>query len=152
MLFILKHSARALAIVSIVSFVAGALMWEGPVLGRTALGDFQVEPASRPLGDLAPGAVVPVVFKATNRSSHPIRVFGLNEVCTSWGCVRAKNLPCVVPPHGSADVALAIFVTGGSAETGLAFEREFALYSDCPGKYAVPVRVSGKVVPPDAKK
>ena len=151
MVCILKHSALALAIVSIASFVSGALLWEGSVLGRPAPAGLLVEPAFRAFGDLPAGAVVPLVLKATNTSSHPIRVLGLTQGCTVWGCVSAKNLPCVVPPGASADIAISLQTTIRPPETGLAFERELSLYSDCPGKYAIPVRVSGKVVPADAE-
>ncbi len=152
MLFILKYSARALAILSIASFVVNALMWSVSALERTAPGDFHVEPAIRNLGDLEPGLVVPVVFKATNRSSRPVRVLGVSGGCGIGGCVRAKSLPCVVAAHGGADIEISFSTTNRPPETGVAFEREFALYTDWPGKHAILVRVAGKVVPADAER
>ena len=90
MLFALKHSARVLALASIASLLVGALMWDGSALGRAALDDFQIEPAVRALGDLPPRAVTTVLLSAVNRSSRPIRVVGMDEVCTRWACVRRK--------------------------------------------------------------
>lgn len=151
MQFVLRSSARAFATVSIASFLLSAMMWGGSVGGRDAPGDLQVEPAVHALGELAPGAVVPVIFNAFNKSSHQVRIIGLNEVCTAWGCVRAKNLPCVVRPHGRADIELSVLTTDRAHETALVFEREIALHSDCPGKTFIPLRISGKVIPDGAR-
>ena len=151
MLFILKYSVRALAIVSIASFVVGALMWEGSVLGRSAPGDLHVEPAVCRLGELAPHSVVPVIFTATNRSSRPVNVLGVSEGCSILGCVRAKNLPCVVPPHGSAEIAISFLTPKRLPEAGVAFEGEFALYSDCAEGKTISLCISGSILRNDAE-
>jgi hypothetical protein len=146
MLLVLKPSARALAIVSVAAFVVGVLTWEGSVLGGSAPADLLVEPAVRALGDLPPTTVVPIIFRATNRSYHPIRVVGMNEVCARWACVRAKNLPCVVPARGSADIALSVLTKNGPLEANAVFERTIVLYSDCPGRLVIPLQVSGRLL------
>jgi hypothetical protein len=153
MLLVLKYSARALALASIASLVVAILVWEGAVLGSTAPGDFRIEPAIQSLGELAPGSVLPVTLRATNRSSRPIRVIGIGETCARWGCVRrATGLPCVVPPHAAVEFGFRVITKEGNRAGDAGFDCEVAVYSDCPGKTITAIRLSGKIRRDDGEK
>jgi hypothetical protein len=149
---ILRHSAFAMAIVSVVSLVSGAFLWERSVRSGSARGGLQVEPLNRSLGDLSLAAHVPLIFKATNSSSEPIRVIGIKEVCTNWGCLEAENLPCVVPPRSSAEIALSMRTTIRQLKKVLAFEYVIDIYSDRFEQRVTPVHISGRVIPASSQK
>jgi hypothetical protein len=146
---ILSFSARALATVSVTSFAVAALSWAGDALRGAAREDLQLEPLIRALGDVVPATSVPIVFKATNTSSRPIRVVGVKNICTPWGCLSAENLPCVVPAHASSDVRLSLKTTDRSHVGSLVFDGEIVLYSDSASNEIIPARVSGRVVQAD---
>jgi hypothetical protein len=151
--FNLKYSAGALAVASIASLVVAVFVCEGAVLGSAAPGDFRIEPAIQSLGELAPRSVVPVTLRATNRSSRPIRVIGIGETCARSHCVRrATGLPCVVPPHATAEFGFWVVTKDGNRVGDAAFDSEVAIYSDCPGKNITAIRLSGKIRRVDAEK
>ena len=153
MLFVLKYSARALALASIASFVVARTC-----VGRRRAGKYR----SRRLPDrtrdpragrTGPGLNVPVILRATNSSSRPIRVVGIGEACTRWVCVRrATGLPCVVPPHATVEFGFRVVTKDGNRVGDAGFDREVALYSDCPGKNITAIHVSGKIRRDDAEK
>jgi hypothetical protein len=147
----LKRIATALAIVSVISFAIAALFLDGAVMSSVARRGLQVRPAIRALGDLPSATTVPLVFKATNGSSRPIRVVGVNSLCSSWGCINAENLPGVVPPHASSDVVLSLRTTARNFVGCLVFDAEVELYSDCPSSKVIRLHLDGRVVRADAE-
>jgi hypothetical protein len=157
---VLRRAANALAIVSVASFAIAALSWEGFLGGANRKG-LRLEPAVLSLGDLPPATSVSLIFKAINSSSRPIRVVGVQNTCSLWGCVGSGNLPCVIPPHSSSNVVLALKTnsavvlsrgtTDGKSFRDLAFDADVKLYSDCPKDNIISLRVSGKVVCAEAE-
>jgi hypothetical protein len=148
----LKCSVRFLAIVSVATFVVATLfLGDALLLGEAVRKDIHVVPSIRALGDLRPATRVPVVFRAINGSSRPIRVLGVQEICSLWGCVRAENLPCTIPPHTSSDVRLSLETTDGSHIEALVFDATVVLYSDCTGNNIIPLHLGGRVVPAGAE-
>jgi hypothetical protein len=143
---ILRLSVWALVVVSITSLAVAALFRQGTALSGAAREDLRVEPLIRVLGELPPATSVLLTFKAINGSSRPIRVVGVKEICMPWGCVRAENLPCVIPPNASSDIRLSLVTTYRSPVSDLVFDGEILLFSDCPRKNIVPLHVGGRVV------
>jgi hypothetical protein len=133
------------ALTSLLFFGMGALL-----LGRTSEriaseGSLRVESQTRALGDLAPGAEVPVTFTVTNLSSRSVKLLGVPGFCVSWGCVYATDFPVRVSPHTSATFSL--HLRPNTRESPGEFAFEVVLYTDVPGRERIPLRIAGRVVP-----
>jgi hypothetical protein len=133
------------ALTSLLLFGMGALL-----LGRTSErivseGSLRVEPRMRALGDLAPGAEVPLPFVVTNLSSRPIKLLGVPGFCVSWGCVSSTDFPVRVPPHTSSTFSLHLRTSTRGFSGEFAFE--VVLCTDAPGRERTPLQIAGRVLP-----
>ncbi len=146
-LTLLQLGSLLSALASLLLFGLGALLLGGASERIAPERGPRVEPRMWALGDLAPGAAVPVNFTVTNTSSRPVKLLGISGFCVSWGCVSAATgFPVRVAPHGSATVGLHLRPsTGGFSGE---FATEVILFSDAPGREQTPLRINGRVVRP----
>jgi hypothetical protein len=146
MVRLLRLSGQVVALLSLACFTGAAILSDGNLVAETAAGNLRIEPTVLALGDLLPSASVPLLFKATNTSHRPIRVVGIESICTTWGCVSSEGLPCAVPPNSSVDLRLMLKTTGLNRPGGLGFDDGITLYCDCPAGNTLVLRVRGNVV------
>jgi hypothetical protein len=130
-----------LLILSLGAFLLGT---KPPGIGEG--GTLQVEQRSVSLGGLPPGVEVPVTFAATNRTGEPIKLLGVSQLCTSWGCVYWERtaFPVWVAPCSTSTFRLKLRTR--KLGTPVPFNAEVSLYSDAPGSEQTSLRVSGSIV------
>jgi hypothetical protein len=133
------------ALTSLLLFGLGAWLLGGTSEPIASEGALRVEPRVKDLGDLAPGAEVPVSFSVTNLSSKPVKLLGVPGFCVSWGCVYATGFPVRVSPRTSTTFSL--HIRPNTCESADKFAFEIALCTDAPGRERTPLRITGRVVP-----
>jgi hypothetical protein len=141
----------------------------------TSGGVLRLEPLVRSLGDLPPGAEIPVNFTVTNLLDRPVRLLGAEGVCLPWwhiygvdfsddtdfpvpvprlpvdgksgwvAWVSGTDFPVWVPPASSREFSLRLRVRP-MGYSGR-FDGKVTLYSDAPGCEQTPLRITGSVVP-----
>jgi len=145
-LTLLRLGSLLSALASLLLFGLGALLVGGASERIASERGLRVEPRMWALGDLAPGAEVPLNFTVTNPSSRPVKLLGISGFCVSWGCVSATGFPVRVAPHSSARLGLHLRPsTGGFSGE---FVTEVTLFSDAPGREQTLLRINGRVVRP----
>jgi len=87
---------------------------------------------TRPLEELS------LSFSVRNRSGRPVRVVGSRESCDINGCVEVKGLPVEVPPRGEKSIPISF--RAGKTEV---FTKDFAIYTDYPGRPTIHLAVRG---------
>ncbi len=91
-------------LLGLVAFLLGGT----PAETRLA-GGLRIEPQSVSLGDLPAGARVPVTFTVRNLSGGPVKLLGVEQFCTNWGCLyKATDFPRRIPPHSSGTFSLEV--------------------------------------------
>ena len=81
-----------------------------------------------------------VPFRMTNRSARPVRIVGAEETCTPEGCIYAPKLPLEVAARETRELPIQIKTRSPGA-----FFRELRLFTDCPERPIVVLRVKGHV-------
>jgi len=132
------------SVVSSVALVAVAfLAWsdEERRTPTTPTDLLQIDPPQRSLGDIKAGSVTLVPFTVSNSSSHPIRVLGVQRLCSHWGCIRQVGLPVTVPPRSSHDLQIEL---KAAVDGDYELNCDVNFYWDCPEEPTVAVRVDGR--------
>jgi hypothetical protein len=82
-------------------------------------------------------------LKLTNSGSTPYRVVGADVGgCNFQGCVQVVDqLPVTIPAYSSNVIHLE-WVAGNPGE----LRRTIILFTDCPGKFEIPVQIAGHVL------
>lgn len=97
------------------------------------------------LGCLAPGSESPVGFTAVNSTGETIKLLGVAEFCSDWGCVsNTSAFPISVSPHCSSTFSLSV----RTRERGVPgeFNAAVTLYSNAPGSEQTRLEITGCVV------
>jgi hypothetical protein len=78
---------------SIVCLIATALTFARVPDAEATWDALRLRSVHRSLGDVPPGAEIPVSFTVTNRCSRTVTLLGASQFCTDWGCVYASRFP-----------------------------------------------------------
>ncbi len=101
------------------------------------------------LGTIEAGTSVPVVISVPNRGDTPVRIVGMNELCTRAGCIRAVNLPVEIPAGASRALRFEFASPRPTASGNVLIET--AVFTDCPETPQLTVKVTGKTAPAAVK-
>ncbi len=125
--------------------IASVILWGQVRFGsvsacfRYVAGDrFLVDSPLKSFGSVQTGQVALVSFRLTNMSSQAVRLLGSQSSCK---CVLPGYPLAGIPPYSSCD--LKIRVTPGPMIG--TFKESVVLFTDAPGRRAVPLIVRGNV-------
>lgn len=134
----------------------------------------RIHPLKQSLGDLPPGADVPLRFRVTNLSNRPIRLLGAEGHCFPWwrrygvdfpddtetsipvlsfpaddltgsvAWVQVEGMPVRVDPGACQEICLSLRVC--KVSRSVAILGEVVLYSDAPGCERRSLPIDGRVV------
>jgi hypothetical protein len=71
-----------------------------------------------------------------NRGDEPVQIVGVNECCTTAGCIKGVNLPKTVEPHD--EVAVELEWHAGMTEIE---PFDGLLYTSCPSQPTLPFQL-----------
>jgi len=120
----------------------------GIFVGLAAKAELKFEPAVLAVGDLPPGAKKVVILRVQNVSRRRIRLVGIEDSCSRWGCFRASGLPIGIQPSawGMVPIDLQIAASGFVGE----FAEDIVIYTDSEVDRRVVAHLAGRAVPEDA--
>jgi hypothetical protein len=105
---------------------------------RLSGGELIIDQSALRVTGSRPSEVLSLCFSMRNRSRRPVRVVGSRESCDINGCVEVQGLPVEVPPGGEQSIVISF--RAGKSEV---FTKDFAIYTDLPGRSTISLAVRG---------
>ncbi|MGO9922024.1 MAG: hypothetical protein ACLQIB_45920 [Isosphaeraceae bacterium] len=143
---VLKPQARFLAVMGCAALALGAVLAGAGILVRVApKSDLRIEPPTLAVGDLVAGTRSVADLRIRNLSGRALRVVGMEESCSRWGCFSCSALPVNIKPSEWGIVPIRLEIAPKGFTGG--FTEDIVIYTDSDLDGRMVVHLEGQVVP-----